>query len=411
MDIKHYLERKYDHTASLLCDLIRMPSTRGKEGPVNRYLHERLRRAADECALIAIPDSIQDDPDYSFRLDNFSYADTPNLLVRRKGTGGGRSVVFNTHVDVVPPSRNHERPFDPEVRDGAVIGRGACDAKGQVAVLCLLIQALHDLDIRLAGDCEFHFVVEEENGGNGTLAFARRGCKADAAIVLEPTDMILRPSVRGAVWFEITCLGKAGHSGSAGTVVSALKEAIRVVDILERYHAKLLKASRGLPLFDKFENPMPLTIGMMEAGNWPSITPDKATLKGVLGFLPNKNRDEIQREVRQAIESEGGEWLSKNYHLAFPYRHDGNVTPPDHPMVKALQSACRAVGVRNDIAAMTGSCDAWMYNNQLRIPTVVYGPGKLADAHSNHEQVLVADVLTSAEALLSFVMDWCGTVR
>ncbi|MEW6355185.1 MAG: ArgE/DapE family deacylase [Planctomycetota bacterium] len=406
MDIREYLETKREDLALLLCDLIRMPSVRGQEGQVNRYLKEWFKGMADEVELVEIPDSIQDDPDYSFRLDNFTYADTPNLLVRKTGTGGGKSLVFNTHVDVVPPSKNHEKPFNPRVKDGMVIGRGACDAKGQVAVLCLLVQALTDLDIQLPGDLEFHFVVEEECGGNGTLAFARRGCSADGAIVLEPTDTALLPSVRGAVWFTITCHGRAGHSGSAGTVVSALKEAIKVVGILERYHAKLLAESKGLPLFDKFENPMPLTIGMLEAGNWPASVPDKATLKGVLGFLPNKTREQVMAEVRAAIETQGGDWLRENYEIEFMYRHDGNVLPPDHPLVTTLQAACREVGARDEVSAMTASCDAWMYNNQLEIPTVVYGPGKLSDAHSNHEQIALDDIIKSIEVLIHFLKTW-----
>ena len=154
-------------------------------------------------------------------------------------------------------------------------------------------------------DARPHFVVEEENGGNGTLAMVRRGIQADAAVVLECSEFTIFPAVRGAVWFELKTYGQAGHSGSKATTISALKKAIQAMEILEGYHDRLLATSRGIRHFDIYEDPMPITFGQCESGSWPSMVPAEATVKGVFGFLTNKDRHQVQREMREAILNEG----------------------------------------------------------------------------------------------------------
>jgi acetylornithine deacetylase len=307
---------------------------------------------------------------------------------------------------VVPPSQGQERPFEPRVEDGVVRGRGACDAKGQAATLFTVLGAMRRLGMKPRGDVIAHLVVEEEVGGNGTLAMTRRGEKADACIVMEPTDLRIYSSVRGAVWFRVVCTGKPGHSGSAGGTVSALKMAIQVIGILENYHASLLAASRGIPLFDQFPNPMPITFGRLHAGDWPATAPARAVVEGVLGLLPNKTRYQVMEEMRQAIVAGGDAWLREHFQLEFMYRHDAHVLATDHPLVTGLQAACGEAGVAGEVSAMTASCDSWFYNNQLNIPSVVFGPGSLGFAHSNEEQIRLDDIATAAAVLLRFIEKW-----
>jgi acetylornithine deacetylase len=198
--------------------------------------------------------------------------------------------------------------------------------------------------------------------------------------------------------------------------------AIRVIEILEGYHARLLAASRGLDstkMFDRFPNPMPLTIGQLHAGNWPSTAPPEALLEGVLGLLPNRTARQVMDEMTAAIRDEGGGEIAENFTIHFTYRHDSSVCPADHPLVKALVSALgaengdgprqgqpRAVPILVD--AMTASCDAWFYNNQLGIPTVVFGGGSLGVAHSAREQMPLADLAKAARAIAALAIRWCG---
>ncbi|MGI5818289.1 MAG: M20 family metallopeptidase [Armatimonadota bacterium] len=398
-----------DDAIEILSELIAFESTVGNEGPAMRYMHERMSEVADEVEFIEVTEAIKDDPDYSYPVVT-EYGDRPNVRAVRKGTGGGKSVILNTHLDVVPPSSGHVEPFSARLEDGVVYGRGACDAKGQAATIWLLFRLLDDLDIELDGDIIAHLVIEEEIGGNGTVAMARHGDTADACVVLEPTNFVLLPQVRGAVWFDANVYGQAGHSGMPGGTVSALLKAIDIVGYFTEYHDRILAESRGkFPLFDQFENPMPLTVGQLEAGDWPAQAPRRANLKGVLGLLPDRTKEQVMEEMEAAVRESGDEWLAdpKNFEIDFTYRHDANVIPPDHPLVLALQDAAQAVGKEGAVSAMTASCDAWLYNNQLEIPTVVFGPGNLGVAHSDQEQIPVQEMLDAAAALATFMDGFC----
>ncbi len=406
-EIQSALEAARPETEQFLCDLIRYPSLSGREAEAVEYTRTRFAEFT-EVEPVPLSNALRDDPDFSDPIPNIQYDGRSNLRVRLPGSGGGRKLLLNTHIDVVPPPTGRDDMFTPTAESGLVRGRGACDAKGQVAAIFAALSALKRMGVPLRGDVIAHLVVEEEVGGNGTLAMIRRGEKADACIVMEPTNLRILSSVRGAVWFRVTCTGRPGHSGRALETVSALKMAVRVVEILEQYHANLLAASRGIPLFDSFQNPMPITFGKLMAGDWPAAAPAKAILEGVLGLLPNKTRTQVMEEMRQAILENGDKWLREHFELNFMYRHDANVLDTGHPLVTGLQTCCRETGLAGEVSAMTASCDSWFYNNQLGIPTVVFGPGSLGYAHTDHEQIQMDEVLQAASVLARFAQQWCG---
>jgi acetylornithine deacetylase len=399
-------------SVNFLSEMIRIPSTRGHEGPVNRLIHERLKPLCSRADLLQIPDSFMDDPEYSWPLAGLTYRDTQNLRLTLAGTSPGtsRSLILNAHTDVVPASKNQEHAFSPVVRDGTVFGRGACDDKGQIAVIHLLLRALRELGLRPRGTVTIDVVVEEENGGNGTLFMVRNPVHADGAIVMEPSEGKIFAAVRGAVWFEVVCRGKPGHSGRASDVVSALKEAVKAMELLEEYHDKLLAESRGKnPLFDHYVNPMPVTFGMMHAGDWPATVPATASVKGVFGFLPSTNVSAVQRGMTDAIRSSRHEWLRNNFDISFTMlNNDGNEVPADHPLVQDLVRSSEEAGSVMEVSALTAACDAWRYQSALKIPTVVMGAGSLKYAHANEEQIAVSEIQQTAKVLLRFLDRWCG---
>jgi acetylornithine deacetylase len=396
-------------TLEFLMDLIRIPSTRGNEGDASRFVQKAFIDISDQSQLIPIDDSIMDDPDYDFLLPGMSYVNTPQVEIKIKGTGKGKTIVFNTHLDVVPPSTGQVDPFNPHEEDGTVYGRGAVDAKGQVATLFMLAILLQERGVQPPGDVVFHLVVEEENGGNGTLAMIRRGVSADAAVVLEPSELKVIPAVRGAVWFQLKVFGKATHSGNIQGRISAISKAFEAIEILRDYHDRLLESSRDIPLFDSYADPMPLTIGQFESGTWPATVPSEAVLKGLIGFLPNKNRQEIMRELEDAIRRQGDEWLKNNFEITFPMlRNDGNFLSVDHPLVQTMIASIERQGRVAEIDAMRAACDAWQYANTVGIPTIVFGPGSLDVAHSANEHINVDEVMIAAEVLYDFVMKYEG---
>ena len=402
---------------ALLSTLIATPSLPGQESAAMEAAAEAFAKIAD-VERVPMTNALRDDRDYSDPVGDIDYDGRWNLRATAPGSGGGRKLLLNTHLDTVPPAQGQEDPYDPQVRDGVIFGRGSCDAKGQAATIYLAMAALKDLGVPLAGDLIAHLVVEEEVGGNGTLAMIRAGEQASlpacagqvgACVVLEPTDMKILSSIRGAVWFRITLRGRAGHSGEAGVTRSALKMAARVIEILEGYHARLLAASRGVAMFEKHADPMPLTIGKLAAGNWPATAPSEAVLEGVLGLLPNRTARQVMDEMTAAIRGEGGPEIAENFEIHFTYRHDSSVCPPDHPLVAALCSACETAGREPVVDSMTASCDAWFYNNQSGIPTVVFGGGSLSVAHSAHEQMPLSQLAAAATVIANLAASWCGS--
>ena len=391
-----------------LCRLISFPSTSGNEHQLMCWAEGEFKRIGVEVNRIPLSDSIKEDEDYSSPVPDIKYDGRFNLRLRLPGSGNGKKLLLNSHTDVVPPSEGQSKPFEAVEKDGVVHGRGACDAKGQVATIYLVLAALKRLDVQLCGDVIAHIVNEEENGGNGTLAMIRAGEEADACIVMEPTTNKIFSSVRGAVWFRILCEGKPGHSGRAGDTISALALARGAMDVLEQYHADLLAASRGIPLFDKYENPMPITFGRCLAGDWPATAPARAVVEGVLGLLPNKTRHEVMAEMQAALAGSGNARLASRVKLEFMYRHDSHVLDPKHPLVEGLKQCCGDWGLPIEVDAMTASCDSWWYNNQLGIPAVVYGPGTLGYAHSNEEQIAIREIAEAGCVLTDFAARWCG---
>lgn len=395
-------------TEKFLCDLVKFPSLSGQEEGAVLFLKEAFDRLSAEVEKVGLSDSIVSDPDYCNPIPDLKYEGRFNLRLARRGSGGGKTLLLNTHVDVVPPSGGMSEPWRPRIEQGKVFGRGACDAKGQIAAIYLALRILETLDVKLAGDVIVHLVVEEENGGNGSLTMIRRGEKADGCICLEPSECKVLTSIRGAVWFRLVLKGKAGHSGQPGETQSSLLMAREAMGILEKYHDELLEESRHLALFDAYPDPMPLTFGRLEAGSWPATTPGEAVLEGVLGLLPNRSKEQVCEEMRQALANCGDDYFAKNFSLSFTYRHDCCVVDPGQELPQKLLGAIKAHASSPEIGVATCSSDAWLYNNQLRIPTVQFGPGSLKVCHSKDEHIDMADIKKSAGILVLFITDYCG---
>jgi acetylornithine deacetylase len=153
---------------------------------------------------------------------------------------------------------------------------------------------------------------------------------------------------------------------------------------------------------------MPITFGRCVAGDWPATAPARAVVEGVLGLLPNRTRYQVMDEIRAVLSQSDDPRLLERVQIEFMYRHDSHVLDPQHPLVRQLQQCCVDWEVPSGVDALTASCDSWFYNNQLGIPTVVYGPGTLRYAHSNEEQITLQEIAQAACVLADFALRWCG---
>jgi acetylornithine deacetylase len=407
--ISSAIDRRLPDALKLLMELIAIPTLSGQEESAIQFLAPAFERIGIKPEFQPLPNSIKSDPDYSGLELSLDYDNRHNLIVRLKGNGGGRSALLQTHIDVVPAG-DWNRAFTPTMHNDAVFGRGACDCKGQIATIWLALAALQDSGIKLQGELSAQIVVEEEIGGNGALAAILAGDREDAAIVLEPTGMNIHPACRGACWFRISIEGKSVHMGRRHEGVNAIEKGQTVITQLLEYEKKLIEKSRNQPLFQRYEHPVQVCIGMIRGGEWPSMVAGECVIEGGVGFLPNKPMKDVQADLSQLLSGSSDQWIRDHAKIEFPKLHnDAYACDPNHPSVRALSNAAKTQGLPGEIFGWNVSCDARLYVHRAGIPTMVFGPGNVADAHSNHEQIKLKDIQTAAAILIDFLCNWCGT--
>ncbi len=404
-DLKKYLISQKEWVTEFLNGLLAIKSESGDEENAMAYISAELESVGIDVKSCPISEDIKKSSNYSYPVENIEYKNRRNLAIRYDSKMTGKTIALNTHVDVVPPSPGQKNPYVPFVdNNGYIHARGACDAKGQIAVLILLIKAAQSLK-NLKHNIVGHIVVEEEFGGNGTLGLLdyEKVFTADALINLEPTDLRLMTMIRGAVWFDMVFMGKSGHAGSSENTQSATDKAIAAVGLLKQYHKELLSKSRDYGLFMGMNNPMPLTIGEFNAGSWPAMVPGEAHIAGVLGFLPNTNKNTVMEEIRELFNRKENLWISEGMTMEFTYKHNAVELPIEHWFSKNMSEACRKSGINGVPTAMTASSDAIFYQ-ELGIPSLAFGPGKISDAHSCHEIISIDDILKATEVIYTFMM-------
>ncbi len=390
-----------------LMEMIRQPSVQGHEQSMLAYTRELTEELGLPVEQRPIPDSIIDDPLYNHNEMECSYAGRYNLVGVQGGEGGGRSLIVQTHLDVVPG--DDWGGYEPRWDGEHVIGRGAMDCKGQAVMVLLAEKALLDLGYIPAGRLETQLVIEEEPGGNGALALIRQGCTADACIVCEASSLNVFPANRGAVWFIAKTTGISTHMGRRHEGVNAIEKMMEAIRWMLVYENELIAESRGNPLFDRYDNPVQVCIGMIQAGQWPSKVPDECTLEGGIGFLPNKTLDQVRDEFEAAIMRTEDPWLREHLQITYPkLKKAAYQIDPEHPIVKSLHGAALSCGIASEVFGWNVSCDAGLYATVADIPTVVFGASDIREAHGANEKVLYSEIVQGAKALALAIANWCG---
>jgi acetylornithine deacetylase len=406
-DLSSYLASQEEWVTGVLARLISFKSTSGSEKEVTGFVKEVLGTLDGELIEVPVPGQLRGDPDYVANSSEQPYASRPNLVFRKQGRGNGRSLVVSGHTDVVPAG--WDGAFSARRDGGYIYGRGACDDKGPLAAWLLALRALDQFGIVPSGDLETHVVIEEEVGGNGALTLITAGRKADGVIVLEPSELVIHPACRGALWFRIEVEGRSTHMASIQDGVNAATQAIAVIHSLERYEGRLMADSRGNPMFSRYERPVMVNIGVFTAGDWPSTLPAHAVIEGGVGFLPNRTLEVVRREVAEAVVDGTGPWVRDHHVVSFTRLHnEAYQVDPGHPLVKAMEAGCTAAGLPAVVHGMSASCDARLYYHRGGMPVCVFGPGTLKDAHSEQERIAVADILKAAGALVCMTHEWGG---
>lgn len=411
--VKDWLNIYRGKGTRLLQQLVQEPSVRGNESGAQAIIIEKCRELGLFLDIWEIGDK-ELKSHSAFCSDRNHFIGNPNVVGILKGAGGGKSLILNGHIDVVPEGDRmawkHD-PFSGRIENGRLYGRGATDMKGGTVSLLLALEAIIQNRIQLKGDVIFESVIEEESGGAGTLATLLRGYKADGAIIPEPTNLKIFPKQQGSMWFRITVRGKSAHGGTRYEGVSAIDKALVIVEQL-----KLLEKKRNDiiadPLYENIPIPIPINIGKLNSGNWPSSVPDLAIIEGRMGVAPNETLKEAEQEMEDMlasiqktdswfrtyppiIEWFGGRWLP------------GNISV-DHPLLNVLSESFQDITKKSPkIEASPWGTDGGILSQVGSIPVIVFGPGETKLAHDANEYINLESMFQAAEIIAMTILRWC----
>lgn len=346
-----------------------------------------------------------------------SYEGRPNIVGVIKGAGGGRSLMINAHADVVPAGTEGWLcpPYEPRIIDGRLYGRGACDMKAGGAAALMALETLHECGIKLAGDVIFESVVDEEGGGNGTLACCLKGYKADAAVIPEPTGLSIMPAHMGWLFYRITFSGKPIHCAFKWKGVNA-------VDKCLDFMCRMREVERNWAISKRhpYLPPPTLCFTVIHGGDSSSTVPEKCVLDMSLHFHPCETENgrigsRIDAQLRDEIARFVGAdpWLSANPPQVECFQQ-GNAYDigADHPIVTCMRSCLEScMGRRPEIQGLASGADARLLTNFANTPTVLCGPGSIDNAHSINEYVPVGEYLAAVQMFCKLFTNWCGTAE
>jgi acetylornithine deacetylase/succinyl-diaminopimelate desuccinylase family protein len=373
-------------------ELLRIPSVWG-DGP-------RLTEAA------RLLEATLTEAGFAVELTDPGTPGMSNVVARLRGSGGGRSVLFNGHMEVYPPSQSWTLdPFGAELRDGRIYGQGAADMKGGTAAMTMACWALGRAGVPLAGDVILLAVPNHFEGGEGTRKALREGLTADLAINCEPSGLAVLTGQRGILYLTITTRGRASHTAALDIGVNAIERASRVIEALRALEPR---DAAGRPV----EAEKILNVAMIEGGLAHNLVPESCRITVDIRFPPEQTQDDVLRDVREAVAGALGE------NGEFPTTVEPEQTcirnprsslrlPDDHPLVRLLADAHEAV--TGEPAALSFH-PAWPDTpvfNELGIPAVTYGPGSM-ECYWDDEYVELEDYLTAVKTYCVAALEIAG---
>jgi acetylornithine deacetylase len=221
--------------------------------------------------------------------------DRVNVVGILKGTGGGRSLLLNGHLDTVGVA-GMEEPFSGAIRGGKLYGRGSQDMKGSLAAMIAAVKALVDAEISLAGDVMVTAVADEEYLSEGTEDLVKH-YTADAAIVTEPTDMAICLAHRGFIWYEVETFGRAAHGSRYDEGIDANMRMGRFLARLDKLEQALRQRPPHL-----LAGPPSLHASIIRGGTEMSIYADHCLLKVERRTIPGELQPQVTQELQDIID-------------------------------------------------------------------------------------------------------------
>lgn len=393
--------------------LVAEPSTLGNETGALAVMEAELHRLGWPAARVPIDlEALSRHP--GFAPVPWEAAGRFNLVATRSADStGGRSALFNGHLDVVSPeplSRWHADPFTPHEKEGWLYGRGAGDMKSGIAAMTYALRAVEKAGVGLKAPVTIEGVIEEECSGNGALACIAAGYDAEAVLIPEPFGPTLLTAQVGVAWFKVSIRGASQHVLDTQGGVNAIEKCYPIIQALHGLEAE--NNRQVPPPFNTLSHPANLNIGIIKGGDWPSTVPAAAEFHCRIGFLPGTTFEQIREQVltyiRQAAEKDA--WLSQNPPEVefYGFRSEGFVLNRDRPAFQTL-SACHRdlAGEEAKSHLCTATTDLRTFFHYGQGQATCFGP-VAENIHAGNERVHIGSILHTAKVYALFLSRWCG---
>jgi len=414
--LNNQIDQLEDTIVEYAVNLIRYPTISGNELQAQQYVKEVMTGLG--CSFVDLwePDIELLKTHEAFVSPRNDFKNSPNVVGTWKGSGGGRSLILNSHIDIVPEGDIDEwrySPFGGDVDNGVIYGRGASDMKVSKAAIFGVIQALRQAGVKLKGDLIVQSVIEEESGSAGTLACALKGYKADAAIIPEPSGFKICPAQQGSSWFRISIRGKSAHAGQRYLGVSAFEKSIVIFDAIKSFEDYLTQ-SYSSSLYKDAPIPFSINVGTIKGGEWASTVPEKVVIEGRMGVPPSLSLEEAWKMFEAAIQKKAlqDEWLRQNKPKIewFGAWWGPAQIDLEHDIVKCVADALKnTTNSKPKIEGTPWATDGRILTEFAGTPAVIFGPG--TSAHCPDEFIKIKDLLKYAKILTRTIVDWCGISR
>ena len=384
-----------------LCDLVRLPSV----NPMGRDV------AGEEFHEYRVTEYLQrffERLDLPWRRQTIEPRQD-NIVARLDGAippeQGGQILVLEAHQDTVPVDGMIIDPWDPQIRGGRIYGRGSCDIKGGLACMLTVLAKLAETRPANAPTIVMACSASEEFGQTGAKrlpelwddrSFLPR--RPDAIIVAEPTLLNVVKAHRGCVRWHCRTRGKAAHSSQPANGKNAIYEMAKVLAVLERYAEEVVGTLDEHPLVGR----PTLSVGLISGGISVNTVPDHCRIEIDRRATPNEDPQAAYQHVV--------DYLQQHLPASVEVIHDPpySLTPglPDDcnaALAEALSAQVQAAGHPGEIVGAPYGTDASSLG-AAGIPTVVFGPGSIEQAHTVDEWIAIDQLHAMVEILEAFVL-------
>lgn len=384
-DIKSKI--KEEEITNLAQELIKIPSdeTAG-EKEVCEYLESYLKSLGMKVRLQEV-------------LPN-----RPNIIAEVIGDEVGKSIMFNGHVDTVPVGDIKKWSMDPYsaiIKDNKLFGRGSTDMKGAIASMIIAMKFIMNNVEKFNGKIIFTGVMAEETTGLGTQKIVEENIKTDMAVVGEPSDEKIYRAHKGTMWFNLSTYGKLEHSSESNSesnnaIINMMKLIMEINEIskeLETIENNLV----GHPS---------INIGLIDGGTKQNMIADSCRISIDRRTLPEEKTDEILDKLRIRLDGLRSLDDRLTFDLEIDTIREAVEVAESEQIVQEVKNALNKVINKNPtISGMKATTDMSILVNQGNIPSVIYGPGFIKQAHTVDEFIEVKRLVESSQVYAEILLN------